>query len=98
MRGANGARNRRETALQRSGLVDLMGADGGHPVDLAGWGVDIAYSCSQKCIGAPSGMSPVAYSGAARAKMVKCRSFYLDLQLLEDYWQGRRYHPRCPPA
>jgi alanine-glyoxylate transaminase/serine-glyoxylate transaminase/serine-pyruvate transaminase len=65
---------------------------GGHPVDLAGWGVDIAYSCSQKCIGAPAGMSPVAYSGAARARMVNCRSFYLDLKLLEDYWQGRKYH------
>ena len=73
-------------------IVDMVTSLGGHPVDLAGWGVDIAYSCSQKCIGAPSGMSPVAYSGAARAKMVKCRSFYLDLKLLEDYWQGRKYH------
>ena len=37
-------------------------------------------------------MSPVAVSGAARTKMVKCRSFYLELKLLEDYWQGRKYH------
>jgi alanine-glyoxylate transaminase/serine-glyoxylate transaminase/serine-pyruvate transaminase len=73
-------------------LVDMVTSLGGHPIDLAGWGVDIAYSCSQKCIGAPSGMSPVAYSGSARARMVKCRSFYLDLKLLEDYWQGRKYH------
>ena len=73
-------------------IADMVTSLGGHPVDLAGWGVDIAYSCSQKCIGAPSGMSPVAFSGAARAKMVTCRSFYLDLRLLEDYWQGRKYH------
>ena len=73
-------------------VVDMVTSLGGHPVDLAAWGVDVAYSCSQKCIGAPSGMSPVAVSGAARAKMVKCRSFYLDLKLLEDYWQGRKYH------
>src|SRR6187455_6082 len=73
-------------------IVDMVTSLGGHEVDLAGWGVDIAYSCTQKCIGAPSGMSPVAYSGAARAKMVKCRSFYLDLKLLEDYWLGRKYH------
>ena len=73
-------------------IVDMVMSLCGQSVDLAGWGVDIAYSCSQKCIGAPSGMSPVAYSGAARAKMVKCRSFYLDLKLLEDYWQGRKYH------
>ena len=73
-------------------VVDMVTSLGGHPVDLVAWGVDAAYSCSQKCIGAPSGMSPVAISGAARAKMVKCRSFYLDLKLLEDYWQGRKYH------
>jgi alanine-glyoxylate transaminase/serine-glyoxylate transaminase/serine-pyruvate transaminase len=73
-------------------VVDTVTSLGGHNVDLAGWGVDVAYSCSQKCIGAPSGMSPIAVSGAARAKMVKCRSFYLDLKLLEDYWQGRKYH------
>jgi alanine-glyoxylate transaminase/serine-glyoxylate transaminase/serine-pyruvate transaminase len=73
-------------------VVDMVTSLGGHPVDLVAWGVDAAYSCSQKCIGAPSGMSPVTISGAARARMVKCRSFYLDLKLLEDYWQGRKYH------
>jgi len=73
-------------------IVDMVTSLGGHNVDLAGWGVDVAYSCSQKCIGAPSGMSPVAVSGAARARLVKCRSFYLDLRLLEDYWLGRKYH------
>ena len=65
---------------------------GGHEVDLAGWGVDIAYSCTQKCIGAPSGMAPIAVSGPARERLVPCRSFYLDLKLLEDYWVGRKYH------
>jgi alanine-glyoxylate transaminase/serine-glyoxylate transaminase/serine-pyruvate transaminase len=64
----------------------------GQEVDLAGWGVDVAYSCSQKCLGAPSGMSPIAVAGPARARLVPCRSFYLDLKLLEDYWVGRKYH------
>jgi len=73
-------------------VVDTVTSLGGHPVDLVGWGVDAAYSCSQKCIGAPSGMSPVAVSGVARAKIVKCRSFYLDLKLLEDYWVSSKYH------
>jgi alanine-glyoxylate transaminase/serine-glyoxylate transaminase/serine-pyruvate transaminase len=73
-------------------IVDTVTSLGGHDVDLAGWGVDVAYSCSQKCIGAPSGVAPVAVSGDARARMVKCRSFYLDLRLLEDYWVGRKYH------
>jgi alanine-glyoxylate transaminase/serine-glyoxylate transaminase/serine-pyruvate transaminase len=73
-------------------IVDTVTSLGGHDVDLAGWGVDVAYSCSQKCIGAPSGVAPVAVSGEARARLVKCRSFYLDLRLLEDYWVGRKYH------
>jgi alanine-glyoxylate transaminase/serine-glyoxylate transaminase/serine-pyruvate transaminase len=73
-------------------IVDTVTSLGGHDVDLAGWGVDVAYSCSQKCIGAPSGVAPLAVSGAARARQVTCRSFYLDLRLLEDYWVGRKYH------
>ena len=73
-------------------IVDMVTSLGGHDVDLAGWGVDIAYSCSQKCIGAPSGVAPIAVSGPARDRLVKCRSFYLDLNLLEDYWVNRKYH------
>jgi alanine-glyoxylate transaminase / serine-glyoxylate transaminase / serine-pyruvate transaminase len=73
-------------------IVDTVTSLGGHDVDLAGWGVDVAYSCAQKCIGAPSGVAPLAISGAARERLVKCRSFYLDVKLLEDYWLGRKYH------
>jgi alanine-glyoxylate transaminase/serine-glyoxylate transaminase/serine-pyruvate transaminase len=73
-------------------LVDAVTSLGGHPVDVAGWGLDAVYSCSQKCIGAPSGMAPVAWTPAAQARKVACRSFYLDLALLEDYWVRRKYH------
>jgi alanine-glyoxylate transaminase/serine-glyoxylate transaminase/serine-pyruvate transaminase len=73
-------------------IVDTVTSLGGHEVDVAGWGVDIAYSCTQKCIGAPSGLAPIAVSGSARQRLVPCRSFYLDLKLLEDYWVGRKYH------
>jgi alanine-glyoxylate transaminase/serine-glyoxylate transaminase/serine-pyruvate transaminase len=73
-------------------VVDMVTSLGGHEVDLAGWGVDIAYSCTQKCIGAPSGLAPIAVSGPARERLVPCRSCYLDLKLLEDYWVGRKYH------
>jgi len=73
-------------------IVDMVTSLGGHDVDLSGWGVDIAYSCTQKCIGAPSGLAPIAVSGAARERLVPCRSFYLDLKLLEDYWVARKYH------
>jgi len=73
-------------------IVDTVTSLGGHVVDMAGWGVDIAYSCAQKCIGAPSGVAPIAVSGSARQRLVPCQSFYLDLKLLEDYWVHRKYH------
>jgi alanine-glyoxylate transaminase / serine-glyoxylate transaminase / serine-pyruvate transaminase len=73
-------------------LVDAVTSFGGHPLDVNGWQLDAVYSCTQKCIGAPSGMSPIAWTPAAQAKRVACRSFYLDLTLLEDYWLRRKYH------
>jgi alanine-glyoxylate transaminase / serine-glyoxylate transaminase / serine-pyruvate transaminase len=73
-------------------IVDTVTSLGGQDVDIAGWGVDVAYSCTQKCIGAPSGLAPLAVAGAARDRLVKCRSYYLDLRLLEDYWVGGKYH------
>jgi alanine-glyoxylate transaminase/serine-glyoxylate transaminase/serine-pyruvate transaminase len=43
-------------------------------------------------VGAPSGLAPVSFAPNARARRVKARSFYFDLQLLEDYWLRRKYH------
>jgi alanine-glyoxylate transaminase/serine-glyoxylate transaminase/serine-pyruvate transaminase len=73
-------------------LVDAVTSLGGHPLDAKGWGLDAIYSCTQKCVGAPSGMAPVLFTPAAQKKKVPCRSFYLDLALLEDYWVRRKYH------
>jgi alanine-glyoxylate transaminase/serine-glyoxylate transaminase/serine-pyruvate transaminase len=73
-------------------LVDAVTSLGGHPLDVAGWGLDAVYSCTQKCVGAPSGMAPIAWTPAAQARKAACRSFYLDLALLEDYWVRRKYH------
>jgi alanine-glyoxylate transaminase/serine-glyoxylate transaminase/serine-pyruvate transaminase len=73
-------------------LVDAVTSLGGHPLDLAAWGVDACYSCTQKCVGAPSGLAPVAFGPGALARRAASRSFYLDLQLLEDYWIRRKYH------
>ena len=73
-------------------LVDAVTSLGGHPLDAAGWGLDAVYSCTQKCVGAPSGMAPVMFGPRAQAKKIPCRSFYLDLGLLEAYWVQRKYH------
>ena len=73
-------------------IIDAVTSLGGMPLDQAAWELDVVYSCSQKCLGAPSGMSPVSVAPAALARRVPCRSFYLDLVLLEDYWVRRKYH------
>lgn len=73
-------------------IVDMVTSLAGHPVELEAWGVDVAYSCTQKCVGAPSGLAPVAVAGPARARTLRSRSFYFDLNLLEEYWVNRKYH------
>jgi alanine-glyoxylate transaminase/serine-glyoxylate transaminase/serine-pyruvate transaminase len=79
-------------------IADTVTSLGGHPLELAAWGIDVAYSCAQKCIGAPSGVAPVAFTESARRRGIACRSFYLDLALLEDYWVRRKYHhTMCAP-
>jgi alanine-glyoxylate transaminase/serine-glyoxylate transaminase/serine-pyruvate transaminase len=73
-------------------IVDAVTSFGGHPLDVGGWGIDACYSCTQKCLGAPSGLAPVVFGPRALERRVKCRSFYFDLTLLEDYWLRRKYH------
>ena len=73
-------------------IVDAVSSFGGQPLDVGGWGIDACYSCTQKCLGAPSGLSPVVFSPRALERRVKCRSFYFDLQLLDDFWLKRKYH------
>jgi alanine-glyoxylate transaminase/serine-glyoxylate transaminase/serine-pyruvate transaminase len=73
-------------------IVDAVTSFGGHPLDVGAWELDAVYSCTQKCLGGPSGLAPVVFAPRALQKRVKCRSFYFDLSLLEDYWLRRKYH------
>lgn len=73
-------------------IVDAVTSLGGMPLDVAAWDLDAVYSCSQKGLGAPSGLAPVVFAPRALEKRVTCRSFYFDLALLEDYWVRRKYH------
>lgn len=73
-------------------IVDAVTSLGGHPLEVGAWNIDACFSCSQKCLGAPSGLAPVVFTPRALERRVTCRSFYLDLKLLEEYWRSRRYH------
>jgi alanine-glyoxylate transaminase / serine-glyoxylate transaminase / serine-pyruvate transaminase len=73
-------------------IVDAVTTLGGVPVRTSAWGADVCYSCTQKGLGAPSGLAPLTVSSRMQEIRVPSRSFYLDLGLLEDYWVRRKYH------
>ena len=84
-------------------LVDAVTSLGGHEVAVDDWGIDICYSCSQKCIGCPPGLSPVTANQGAldtlKSRTCKVPSFYLDLLELSDYWSpgnSKAYHHTGP--
>ena len=82
-------------------MADCVTTLGGVPLDFDGWGIDYAYSCTQKCLGAPPGMSPIAVSPRALA-LIEARTesvpFSLDLRLLRAYFVERpaTYHHTAP--
>jgi alanine-glyoxylate transaminase / serine-glyoxylate transaminase / serine-pyruvate transaminase len=82
-------------------MADCVTSLGGVELDFDGWGVDYAYSCTQKCVGAPPGMSPLAVSDRALER-IRARtrpvSYSLDLTLLQRYWVERPpvYHHTAP--
>ena len=78
-------------------LLDTVTSLGGVELKVDEWGIDVAYSCSQKCIGAPPGMAPVTFSDRAMLSVENrkhaVRSWYLDIGLLNKYWGSERvYH------
>ena len=78
-------------------ILDTVTSLGGIEVKADEWGLDAAYSCSQKCIGCPSGLAPVTFSDRAIEAVKKrkslVRSWYLDISLLDQYWGSDRvYH------
>jgi len=75
-------------------IVDAVTSLGAHPVDAGGWGADAVFSCTQKGLGAPSGLAPITFSkrAAEHAEHAERNSFYFDLRLLRDYWINRKYH------
>jgi alanine-glyoxylate transaminase / serine-glyoxylate transaminase / serine-pyruvate transaminase len=82
-------------------LVDCVTSLGGIPVEIDGWGVDIAYSGTQKCLGVPPGLAPLTVSERARDRIVeRPQSWYLDLNLLGRYTGAatgqRTYHHTAP--
>jgi alanine-glyoxylate transaminase/serine-glyoxylate transaminase/serine-pyruvate transaminase len=82
-------------------VVDAVASLGGIEVDVDGWGIDVCYSGSQKCLSVPPGLAPITFSSAAvgvrENRVQPPRSFYLDALFIWKYvGKERRYHHTAP--
>ncbi|MDZ4850313.1 MAG: alanine--glyoxylate aminotransferase family protein [Pirellulaceae bacterium] len=82
-------------------LMDCVTSLAGLPVKIDEWEIDAAYSGTQKCLSCPPGLSPVTLSERAMHKTTNRKSavnsWYLDLNLVGNYWSGNRaYHHTAP--
>lgn len=82
-------------------IADCVTSLGGVPVQFDETGMDVAYSCTQKGLSCPPGLSPMAMSARAmewlRGRTTPSRSWYLDLKLIRDYSTvSHRYHHTAP--
>lgn len=81
-------------------LVDTVTSLAGIPLEVDAWGIDIAYSGTQKCLGVPPGLAPLTVSRRALDRLVeRPQSWYLDLNMIAGYVTGagaRAYHHTAP--
>jgi alanine-glyoxylate transaminase/serine-glyoxylate transaminase/serine-pyruvate transaminase len=91
---------RRVGALVIADCVTSMGA---MPVEMDSVGIDIAYSCSQKGLSCPAGLSPISISPRAWEWLEKRAddpfTWYLDLRLIAKYFEEPHayHHTPSPP-
>ena len=92
-----------ELAHRHGALVvaDAVTSLGSHEVRMDDWDVDVCYSASQKCLGAPPGLAPISFGERAMEvinnRPTKVQSFYFNLKDLVNYWsQTRAYHHTSP--
>jgi alanine-glyoxylate transaminase/serine-glyoxylate transaminase/serine-pyruvate transaminase len=84
-------------------IADCVTSLGAMPVELDAVGIDIAYSCAQKGLSCPAGLSPISISPVAWSEL-EVRTddpdtWYLDLRLLAKYYEPPHvyHHTPAPP-
>ena len=82
-------------------VVDTVTSLAGIPVKVDEWQIDATYSGTQKCLSCPPGLSPVSFNENAFSiindRKHKIQSWYLDVQLLRDYWGKERFYHHTAP-
>ncbi len=82
-------------------LADAVTSLGGIPVEVDKNGIDVCYSATQKCVGAPPGLSPITVSDralqTALARTMPIANWYYDWKLLQAYFEEpHAYHHTVP--
>ncbi|MBM4314784.1 MAG: alanine--glyoxylate aminotransferase family protein [Deltaproteobacteria bacterium] len=81
-------------------LIDCVTSLSGIPLNIDAWGIDIAFSASQKCLGCPPGLSPFTAGERARevlrGRKTRVPNWYLDLTMIEKYWSNERVYHHTP--
>ena len=82
-------------------IADCVTSLGGLPINADQTGIDVAYSCTQKGLSCPPGLSPMFLSRRAMdwlgSRTTTPRSWYFDLKLIYDYATvSHRYHHTAP--
>lgn len=83
-------------------LIDTVTSLSGVPLFLDEWGVDLAYSGTQKALACPPGLGPLTLSPQAldvlNNRKTPVKNWYLDMSMVSKYWgEGKRvYHHTAP--
>jgi len=85
-------------------IADCVTSLGGVELRIDEWGLDVAYSGSQKCLSCVPGLSPITFSSAAvekiKSRKSKVPSWFCDVTLLMSYYESgektRAYHHTAP--
>jgi alanine-glyoxylate transaminase/serine-glyoxylate transaminase/serine-pyruvate transaminase len=84
-------------------IADCVTSLGAMPVELDAVGIDVAFSCAQKGLSCPAGLSPISISPKAWAWLEKRPdeppTWYLDLRLMSRYFEPPYvyHHTPSPP-
>lgn len=82
-------------------VCDMVTALGGIPTEIDKNQIDAAYSGTQKCLSTPPGLAPVTFSERALEVMAnrktKVQSWYLDLSMIQNYWNDERFYHHTAP-
>lgn len=81
-------------------MADAISSLGGVEFAMEAWGIDLCVSASQKCLGGPAGLAPVAVGPRAWAAIEKRLAvapgpgWYLNLQTWREFAQSQKdWHP-----